>query len=97
MKKMWVRAVATATALGLVAGAVALAATGTTTAPNRPVRALGANGDGDVGLAEGEGGATVAPVSGKVATPHRTVSLAALPQRPPTRVPWVKRGAAARG
>ncbi|MEZ0235468.1 MAG: hypothetical protein ACAH81_11045 [Actinomycetota bacterium] len=91
MKKMWVRAVATATALGLVAGAVALAATGTTTAPNRPVRALGANGDGDVGLAEGEGGAKVSPVSGKVATPHRTASLAALPQRPPTRVPWVKK------
>ena len=91
MKKMWVRAVATATALGLVAGAVALAATGTTTAPSRPVRALGANGDGSVGLAEGEGGAKVTPVSGKVATPHRTASLAALPQRPPTRVPWVKK------
>jgi len=91
VKRMWVRAVATATALGLVAGAVALAATGTTTAPDRPVRALGANGDGDVGLADGEGGAEITPVSGKVATPHRTASLAALPQRPPTRVPWVKK------
>ncbi|MGZ8614102.1 MAG: hypothetical protein ACXWX4_05405 [Actinomycetota bacterium] len=91
MKRIWVRAVATATALGIVAGAVALAATGTTTVPNRPVRALGANGGGDVGLAEGEGGARAQPVSGKVATPHRTNSLAALPQRPPTRVPWVKK------
>ncbi|HET6713261.1 MAG TPA: hypothetical protein VFI59_06090 [Actinomycetota bacterium] len=88
---MWIRAVATATALGLVAGAIALAATGTTTAPRRPVRALGANADGAVGLAEGEGGARARPVSGKVAKPHRTASLAALPQHRPTRVPWVKK------
>ena len=91
MKTMWIRAVATATALGLVAGAIALAATGTTSAPRRPVRALGPNADGDVGLAEGEGGAKARPVSGKVAMPHRTASLAALPQRQPTRVPWVKK------
>ena len=90
-RKIWIRAAATATALGLVAGAVAFAATGTTTTPNRPVRALGANGDAALGTASGEGGASAAPVAGTVAMPHRTASLAALPQRPPTRVPWVKR------
>jgi len=91
VKRMWVRAVATATALGLVAGAVALAASGTTTVSNRPVRALGANADGGQLAASGEGGAAAKPVAGEPAVPHRTRSLAKLPQSEPTRVPWVKK------
>lgn len=91
MKRFWIRAAATATALGVLAGAMALASTGTTTSPSRPVRALGANGDATLGTASGVGGASATPVAGKVAMPYRTASLAALPQHPPTRVPWVKR------
>ena len=98
MKRMWVRAAATATAIGFVAGAVALAATGSTTAPNRPVRALGANGDGDVGTRGGrrrrEEPAGLG--QGRDAPPH-ALAVRPCPSRPPTRVPWVKRELRARG
>lgn len=91
MRKKWMRAAATATAIGLVAGAVALATTGGTSAPSRPVRALGANGEGTLGTASGDGGAAASPAGGASATPHRTRSLAALPVSPSTIEPWVKR------
>lgn len=91
MKSLWVRAAATATALGLVAGAVALAATDTSIVGRRPVRALGANGDGSLAAASGVGGAPATPIAGTVAVPHRTRSLSALPRTEPTRVPWVKK------
>ncbi|MET0800728.1 MAG: hypothetical protein ABWZ53_06130 [Actinomycetota bacterium] len=91
MKRMWVRAAATATAIGFVAGAVALASSGGTSAPSRPVRALGANGDGTLGTASGEGGAAASPQGGRTATPHHTRSLVAAPVSPSTIEPWVRR------
>ncbi len=91
MKKLWIRAVATTAALGLVVGAVALAATGTTSGPSRPVRALGANGSGEADTASGLGGAQAKPVEGNVASPHRTASASSLASEPPTTVPWVKK------
>ncbi|MDH4111470.1 MAG: hypothetical protein OEV60_02165 [Actinomycetota bacterium] len=91
MKGFWMRAFVTATALGLVAGAIALAATATTNAPSRPVRALGANDAGPAGIAQGAGGASVEPVAGSVAAPHLTESLSSLTTGAPTRVPWVKK------
>jgi hypothetical protein len=91
VKRISRRAAATATALGLVAGAVALAATGGTSSPGRPVRALGAGGDAALGTALGRGGASADPVAGRPSTPHRTASLAALPVVEPTKVPWVKK------
>jgi hypothetical protein len=86
-----IRAAATAVSLSLLAGAVVLASTGTTGGPGRPVRALGPNGDGPVGIAEGSGGAKARVVVGETAAPHRTRSLASLPKGEIATVPWVKR------
>ncbi|MGZ8630605.1 MAG: hypothetical protein ACXWZF_06510 [Actinomycetota bacterium] len=91
MKRTWIRAAVTATALGLVAGAVALAATGGTAAPSRPVRALDAGGDSDASTALGRGGgATAVPVVGEEVAPFRS---AAWPSTLGTvgHVPWVKK------
>ena len=90
MNRMWTRAAATATALGLVAGAVALAATGGTAAPSRPVRALGPGGSSDGTTAVGRGGATAVPVVGEAVTPHNTPALETS-LGTVGHVPWVKR------
>ncbi len=91
MKRFRMRAVATATALGVIAGAVALTVPGSSSSASRPVRALGANGGGGLDVASGGGGAEARPVSGSVAVPHRTASLASLRSAPPSVVPWVKK------
>ena len=83
VERWWMRAAATATALGVIAGAVALTASGSTTSANRPVRALGANGGGSLDVASGGGGAKPGP-SRIGRSPHRTASLAALRSTPPS-------------
>lgn len=85
------RAAATAVALGMIVGTVAIATTDTSVQGRRPVRALGANRAGSLGSASAGGGAPVEPVVGATARPHVTESLAALRSVPTTRVPWVKR------
>jgi hypothetical protein len=84
-------AVATVMALGMIVWAVAVATRAPSDQSSRPIRALGANGASSSGSASAGGGAPVEPVSGAVARPYVTESLAALRSVPPTRVPWVKR------
>jgi hypothetical protein len=93
--KRLTRAGATVTAVGLVAGAIVLAATGATgggaARPGRPVRVLAAGGADDASTAAGAALGTAAPVVGDYVTPHRTPALPSGPLGAVGHVPWVKR------
>ena len=90
MKTRWIRAFATATAFGLVAGAIALGSTGSARPAGRsersPPERHGCD-DGSRPLA----GPPRPPVVGDPVDPHRTDARPSGPLGSVDHVPWVKR------